>query len=245
MREDLTGRKFGRLTVLGPGERNSKGRYRWKCECECGRIINTYACSLISGHTKSCGECVIRKGKPIDITGMRFGRLVAIREVDDPRKDTYWLCECDCGNTIIVTSSSLRNGNTRSCGCLHRDRLAAMDRSKISHKKHGAFDKYGHGERLYDVWRGMKRRCNNPNSDSYKYYGERGIRICEEWLHDYAAFREWALNNGYNDKAKHGECTLDRINNNEGYSPANCRFVSMAVQNMNKRKRGTCFLEEE
>ena len=240
MYEDLTGRTFGRWTVLGPGERNNKGRFRWKCQCKCGRIGNVYGTSLINGKSKSCGFCVTRCGNPVDITGMRFGRLVALHKIDDDRKETYWLCKCDCGKYIEVASGSLRSGNTRSCGCLQREALNKIDRTKINHKKHGAFDKYGHGERLYSVWKGMKRRCNNENSACYKYYGGRGIKVCGEWNEDYAVFREWAVSHGYDESAKRGDCTIDRIDNDRNYEPDNCRFVSMKVQSMNKRKRGTC-----
>lgn len=240
MLRDLTGLKFNKWTVLGPGERNEKGRYRWKCQCECGRIGNVYASSLISGGSKSCGYCTTRGGNPTDITGLKFGRLTALYRIDDDRKDTYWLCRCDCGNTIEVPLGSLWSGNTRSCGCLHRDFMDTIDRTKISHKKHGAFDRYGHGERLYSIWKGMRGRCNDKNRDCYKYYGGRGIKVCEEWDKDYAIFRDWALAHGYDKDAKRGDCTIDRINNDGNYEPDNCRFVSMKIQNSNKRKQGSC-----
>ena len=246
MLKDLTGEKFGRLTVIGSGERSNSGRYRWKCQCECGRIIDTYAFSLISGRTKSCGKCVTRSGKPIDISGMKFGRLTALYPIDDDRKDTYWLCECECGNTIEVPSGSLRNGNTRSCGCLHKDFMIHMDRTKIHHTKHGgSYDENGNMERLYGVWYGMKSRCYCENHSAYKYYGARGIEICDEWHYDYGAFRDWALSHGYDPNAEKGKCTIDRIDNDGNYEPDNCRFVSMSEQNSNKRKRGTALLEED
>ena len=235
---DLTGEKFEKLTVIGVGERNSSGRYRWKCQCECGRVIDTYASSLISGHTKSCGKCITRSGRPNNISGMKFGRLTALYPIDDDRKDTYYLCVCDCGNYIEVPSGSLRTGNTRSCGCLHHDFMKTIDRSTIKHAKHGgSYDENGNTERLYNVWRGMKRRCYNQNSDSYEYYGGRGIEMCDEWRNDYATFRDWSLSHGYDSKAERGKCTIDRIDNFGNYEPDNCRFVTMAEQNKNKRKK--------
>ena len=88
--------------------------------------------------------------------------------------------------------------------------------------------------RLYDVWGSMRTRCTNPNAPNYYLYGGRGIKLCDEW-NEYEIFEEWALSHGYDENAKYGECTLDRIDVNKGYSPDNCRFVSLKVQANNKR----------
>lgn len=102
--------------------------------------------------------------------------------------------------------------------------------------KHG----FKHGfsrERLYrSVWQAMNQRCCNPNYHGYYLYGGRGIRVCDEWRSDYLAFREWALSHGYDPNAKYGQCTLDRIDVNGNYEPSNCRFVTMLVQNHNRRE---------
>lgn len=89
-------------------------------------------------------------------------------------------------------------------------------------------------KRLYKVWQGMKERCYNKNNHAYMNYGGRGITVCEEWL-DPRNFIKWALENGYDENAPRGQCTLDRINNYKGYSPNNCRWVSMNEQTKNKR----------
>jgi hypothetical protein len=100
--------------------------------------------------------------------------------------------------------------------------------------------KYKHGEsrtRLYAVWKQMKKRCNNPNSDVYRWYGAKGVVVCDEWKESFISFKEWAYENGYDDTASRGECTIDRINPFGNYEPDNCRIVPMSVQLKNTRAR--------
>lgn len=166
----------------------------------------------------------------VDLSGRRFGRLTAIRATDERTHDggVLWLCRCDCGNVCKVKTAYLISGHTSSCGCLSREKASAN--GKIPHYKHN-----GSRTRLYGVWRNMLQRCYSPNKDNYPNYGGRGITVCDEWKKDFGAFQKWALANGYDKDAPRGACTLDRIDNNKGYSPQNCRFVSMHIQAVNKR----------
>lgn len=162
-------------------------------------------------------------GKVADKTGFKFGMLTVIKQAgftDDGK--AKWLCRCDCGNYKVIRSCNIReNSKTKSCGCYKREYLK---RTKHSYK-HGMY-----GTRIYNEWASMKWRCYTKSNTSYKNYGGRGIRVCEEWLNDFLSFYTWAIENGYSD-----ELTLDRIDVDGNYEPDNCRWVSMKVQDNNKR----------
>ena len=164
--------------------------------------------------------------KRLDITGQKYGKLLALNydHTDEKSKKAVWKCLCDCGKYHFATAKDLRSGNTKSCGCIKIDRAKHM--------------KYKDGrckERLYGVWATVMKRCYNENCNTYKYYGGRGITVCDEW-HEYPNFKKWAYINGYDENAPKGECTIDRIDYNGNYEPSNCRWVSMDVQRKNKRQ---------
>ena len=158
-------------------------------------------------------------GKIKDLKGQRFGKLIVLEFKEIKNYRAIWLCKCDCGNFIAVSSNSLLSNKTKSCGCIHSQQLINRN------KKHGLSE-----AKLYKVWQGMKTRCYNPNFMYYCNYGGREITICDEWLNDFKKFYDWATSNGY----KEG-LTIDRINNDGNYEPSNCRWVTRAEQNRNKR----------
>lgn len=154
-----------------------------------------------------------------DITGKKFHRLTAIKRVGSNKEGrAIWLCKCDCGKEIVVSGVLLRNGAVKSCGCLQLEKLAKAV------KKHGLTN-----HRLYNIYTHIKQRCNNPNCKQYIWYGAKGIKIYSEWNKNFETFYEWSINNGYQD-----DLTIDRIDVNGNYEPANCRWVDMKVQQNNR-----------
>lgn len=145
--------------------------------------------------------------------GERFGSLVVDGGRgflgEGRRKRAAYECRCDCGERVVIRLKHLRSGHTKSCGCLVL--------------RHG-----GVGTRLYTIWKGMRSRCETPSSSNYARYGGRGIRVCAEWQH-FEVFRDWANANGYRD-----DLQIDRLDNDRGYEPGNCRWVTPR-ENTNNR----------
>lgn len=163
----------------------------------------------------------------IDLTGQKFGRLTVLYESEKLSNGRrMWVCSCDCGTTTNpVDGNSLRQGRSKSCGCLRKE---AVRKTGKANKTHGMSTTKIHG-----VWAGMKARCDNPNTKYFAEYGGRGIRVCELWHDDFLEFY------GYVSRLPHyGEpgYSLDRIDNNGNYEPGNVRWATAKEQQNNKRE---------
>ena len=218
---DLTGQVFGELKVL---ERiaNKGGRTCYRCQCSCGKVIEVLAHSLTSGQ-KSCG---CQNPQHQDLTGLTFGKLTVLG-LNHKEKSKFggyryfYKCKCECGNSCIVLSHYLTEGETKSCGCLQKEKAREC---QLVHGWKGTL--------AYRTWKGIKERCYNPHCFSYPRYGGRGIALGDEWLNNAQAFCE------YVSKLEHyGErgYSLDRIDNNKNYEPENLRWATPKEQCRNRR----------
>lgn len=160
--------------------------------------------------------------------GDRFGSLVVVKAVPHEKgtgKHNLSLVKCDCGNEYVTRDTYLVTGQRDKCPACSRKRQI----------KHGLTD-----TRLFHIWQGMRARCNRKTNHSYKYYGEKGVSVCEEWDNSFEAFAEWAFANGYKD-----DLSIDRKDINDGYNPSNCRWADKYEQANNKSNTRLVMFEGE
>ena len=164
--------------------------------------------------------------KPNDLANKKFGRLTAIKIVDVPKNGAYWLCHCSCGKNTVVRNDKLLKGITQSCGCLRKEKITKRNLQQA----------WGLSRTpIYKRYRTMLQRCYYKNNSFVKkhYYQERNITVCDEWLgkNGFKNFYNWAIEHNFKK-----ELTLDRIDNDKGYSPDNCRWATYKEQRHNQRK---------
>lgn len=209
---DIIGKAFGKWIVIDEVGKDKKSQRLIKCKCECGTEKIHTLTTLKLQRTIQCRSCRGKQQTKIDDIVGKFGNWLVLKQVDDKNCNKRFLCRCNCGREKEIDAYRLRNGQSKSC-------------PNCRIKTHGM--SYTD---TFKIWAGILRRCLNPNFKAYKYYGGRGIKVCDAWL---------KFENFYKDMGDRPmNLQIDRIDNDGNYEPGNCRWVTSLVNNLNRKNPG-------
>ncbi len=211
----MIGNKFGKWLVVKEAEKRRGVKY-YECQCECGTVKDVEGSMLRAGRSQQCSACQYKMlYDPNRMIGKKFGKWTIVKFIDVHRRLQRFECKCDCGSVGIHCAADLRSGKSEQCTICHNKENA------LNNIRHGM-----HATKIYKVWSSMLARCRNSNDKGFKYYGARGITVCERWY----KFENFLSDMGVPQEG----LTIDRIDNNSGYRPDNCRWVTHK-ENCNNR----------
>ncbi len=220
--KDFIGKRYGNVIVIGKAAKNKKG-LTVDCKCDCGNVFQSELKDLERGRNKQCPSC--RTLNSVDHIGKTYNKILIIDAApkDAVTHNTMVKCKCinivkgvECGKVFTESLSAVIRGKRKSCGCLRS--IYTKERAKEL-------------DETYDIWRQMMERCNNPKHVRYEGYGARGIKVCDEW-YDREVYNDWYVANRPKDESI--DWSVDRIDNDGGYSPENCKFSTKREQSVNQ-----------
>jgi hypothetical protein len=159
---------------------------------------------------------MVQRKKVSNLVGQKFNKLTVVGYAGLGKHNKhYWICSCECGGSVKLNTSRITGGYTKSCGCLRKE---SMKINRADPERHGL-----HKHKLYQIYYSMLYRCSNQKVQRWKYYGGKGVSVCDDWRDSFMSFYDWAMSNGYKDGL-----SIDRIDSNLNYDPANCRWITVS-----------------